>query len=322
MKKLLGILLAVLMLAGCSWVKPTENNYAPESSLTVWTCLEEAIYGPMVKEFEERTGIWVTVRSGSVSELMADIPDGGCDLIVGCDIAWLEANKDLFQAPELGMEIMRTPRCPVSEKWVTLSLNPVVLVYNPQLVRRNPPTDWDDLLASEWKHQIAFPDPEDSDFSSVVLQILLGQNPKEASARIFSRFADNLDVLALTDAEAYTQVINGSYFLAALPEDMIQRKIADGASLAVVYPKSGVYMSADGGAIPENAENPESAREFLRFLLSSYAQSYNQKYNRRGSVLAELANIPRNTLFPNPEKIGKNLPMVLEQWHRIWRGRV
>ena len=62
----LGILTAVLLLTGCTagGGEAQEASLAPaeEQRLVVYTSHKEEVWQPIVREFEERTGIWVDVR--------------------------------------------------------------------------------------------------------------------------------------------------------------------------------------------------------------------------------------------------------------------
>ena len=67
-------LAAGLTLTGCG---AQENGVPPEfipeegERLVVYTSHKEEVYWPIVKEFEERTGIWVEVVPGGTNELLA-----------------------------------------------------------------------------------------------------------------------------------------------------------------------------------------------------------------------------------------------------------
>lgn len=51
---------------GCSNTATRDTTYSPreDQKLIVYTSHKKEVYGPIVKEFEERTGIWVQVKDG------------------------------------------------------------------------------------------------------------------------------------------------------------------------------------------------------------------------------------------------------------------
>ena len=88
MKRFLMLLLALLLL-GCRAAEDPINGYEPDESerLILYTSHKKEVYEPIVREFEERTGIWVTVVNGGTNELLDEIeahPDDPiCDVMFG-----------------------------------------------------------------------------------------------------------------------------------------------------------------------------------------------------------------------------------------------
>mgnify|MGYP000084379279 CR=1 FL=1 len=73
--KILCLLLAVIIAATSCGTETSDTSvlqYAPkeEDRLVVYTSHKEEVYWPIIKEFEERTGIWVEVVSGGTNELL------------------------------------------------------------------------------------------------------------------------------------------------------------------------------------------------------------------------------------------------------------
>ena len=72
----LGTALALCLgLTACSRQEQTESDFAPEEAerLVIYTSHKAEVWRPIVREFEERTGIWVTVETGGSSELLERI---------------------------------------------------------------------------------------------------------------------------------------------------------------------------------------------------------------------------------------------------------
>ena len=86
----LGIAVAAMSAAGC--VAGESSGQGPEKvseekRLTVYTSHKQEVYAPIIKEFEERTGIWVEVVPGGTTELLERIREegekGSCDVMFG-----------------------------------------------------------------------------------------------------------------------------------------------------------------------------------------------------------------------------------------------
>lgn len=320
MKRLLAVIFLLFLLCGCSTGTEADVfEYAPseEERLTVFTCLDESVYEPLVKEFEERTGIWVQVETGSAPALMERIAKGEtCDLFLGGEADFLEANKALFQTCETEAKLLDW--CPEGKNWVPLSLRPLVIIYNTKLVRQNLPTGWECLLSDAWKGEIAFADPEVSDVSRTVLQALLWQNPHTDPEKILTACAGNLDQLLASTQEVVSQVADGGYCLAVVPEDAALRQIADGAEIAVVYPEKGTYLAADCMAIPKSCTHLENAKAFLEFALSEDAQQHACMIGGRGPVLEELSQLPKEPRYYDAVEAGNTQSSLMETWEKIW----
>ena len=144
MKRLMALLLLTLLLAGCAGQSgQPAPAYAPgeENRLVIYTSHKEEVYAPIVKEFEERTGIWVQLVTGGTTELLERIAAGDtdCDLMFGGGVDSLCAYADCF-APYVSPRMEQVAERYAGDATCTpFSSLPLVLIYNPKLVQRNPP---------------------------------------------------------------------------------------------------------------------------------------------------------------------------------------
>ena len=148
----LKLLLAALLLAGltaCGAEEPETAAYAPAESrrLVIYTAHKEEVYQPIVKEFEQRTGIWVDVVAGGTNELLERIREEAdsprADVMFGGGVESLESCRDCFtpytcaQAEEI-QDQFRDP----DALWTPFSALPVALIYNTKLVREGQVSRW------------------------------------------------------------------------------------------------------------------------------------------------------------------------------------
>ena len=76
----LGIAVAAMSAAGCGAGESSgqgPEKVSEEKRLTVYTSHKQEVYAPIIKEFEERTGIWVEVVPGGTTELLERIREEG-----------------------------------------------------------------------------------------------------------------------------------------------------------------------------------------------------------------------------------------------------
>ena len=178
-RRVLAVLLT-LLLAGCAAQQPPEEDFAPpeEERLVLYTSHKEEVYWPIVKEFEERTGIWVEVVTGGTNELLdqirAEADNPRADVMFGGGVESLSACAGYFTPYQCAgaEEIDGQFRAP-GDLWTPFSALPVVLICNTKLLPPGAVSGWADLLRPEYRGRIAFADPAVSGSSYTALLTLL-----------------------------------------------------------------------------------------------------------------------------------------------------
>lgn len=294
--KILALFLAATVLLGsCGSKSAVEYPFSPEEDkrLVIYTSHKPEIYGPIIKEFEERTGIWVQVVDGGTSELLERIESEKdaplADLMFGGGIESLMACSDCFepyacsQLSQIGASLI-----PESHLWTPFSVLPMVIVYNKKLVAENEVTDWRDLLLEQWRGRIAFADPNTSGSSYTAIMTMiqcLGRDEPD----ITERFADNLqNKLLPKSGDVIEAVENGSLYLGITLEEIALKRMAEGADIAIVYPREGTSAVPDGSAILKNAAHAANAGLFLDFVSSREVQQMITDKHFRRSVRTDV----------------------------------
>lgn len=279
MKRLLCLaLMALLLLSGCAQGTDV-SAFAPgeEERLVIYTSHKEEVYGPIIKEFQQRTGIWVEVVTGGSGELLERIAmeaEGGqpaCDLMFGGGVESLAAYEDCFEpcTPE-GVENLRGVGLSEEGLWTPFSSLPLVLIYNTRLVSEGELTGWADLLDPRWKGRIAFADPTVSG-SSYTAALTLFSCIEGDDWDILAALVDNLDGGALPDSgDVVESVRSGSRYIGVTLEETALKQRSP--ELGIVYPTEGTSAVPDGCALIKGAKHAENARAFLDFVLGRDVQ--------------------------------------------------
>lgn len=294
MKKPFLFLFLLLLLTGCGGETPQSLSCTPpeENRLVVYTSHKEEVYTPIIREFEERTGIWVEVVSGGTNELLQRIEKERsspvADVMFGGGVESLESYRDCFspyicrEAGDLSESFQAETSC-----WTPFSALPVVLVYNTKLVSPDSLTCWKDLEDPRFRGRIAFADPQvsGSSYTALVTRLLAGGQSESAISDLCACLAGNqLD----SSGAVLTAVASGRSLVGITLEDTALQHIAQGEDLALVYPADGTSCVPDGSAILRGAPHEENARRFLDFTVSRDVQALVGQQFRRRTVRTDI----------------------------------
>ena len=294
MKKwILFPLLAALFLSACQKTERT-TEYTPDESmrLTIYTSHKEEVYMPIVREFEERTGIWVDVITGGTNELLERIESQQdnveADVMFGGGVESLKAYEHCFSPYVVGSSgSIREPHQAEDAVWTPFSALPVVLIYNTKLVSPDKITGWSSLSDPIFRGRIAFADPaiSGSSFTALATQILAGKSMDKTLATL----AENLQGKILSSSgDVLYAVADGSYLVGITLEETALKYIAAGADLAMVYPEEGTSCVPDASAIVKGAPHSENAKKFLDFTVSYEVQQMLSESSYRRPVRSDI----------------------------------
>ena len=294
MKKwILFPLLAALFLSACQKTERT-TEYTPDESmrLTIYTSHKEEVYMPIVREFEERTGIWVDVITGGTNELLERIESQQdnveADVMFGGGVESLKAYEHCFSPYVVGSsDSIREPHQAEDAVWTPFSALPVVLIYNTKLVSPDKITGWSSLSDPIFRGRIAFADPaiSGSSFTALATQILAGKSMDKTLATL----AENLQGKTLSSSgDVLNAVADGSYLVGITLEETALKYIAAGADLAMVYPEEGTSCVPDASAIVKGAPHSENAKKFLDFTVSYEVQQMLSESSYRRPVRSDI----------------------------------
>ena len=311
-RRTLSVLLTLALLAGlngcAAQVRPSSPGYAPDESrrLVVYTSHKEEVWWPIVKEFEERTGIWVDVVYGATSELLERLSQEEksprADVMFGGGAESLETYRDCFTPYTCdGTEHVPARFRSPDDLWTPFSALPVVLIYNTKLVEPGQIARWSDLLSPALKGRIAFTDPSvsGSSFTGLLTMLYALDGDRDDAIR---RFAENLDGVQLDDSGGVlTAVAQGDALAGVTLEESALKRMAEGLDIAMVYPEDGTSCVPDGSALVRGAPHPDNARLFLDFTVSFEVQEMLVSQFSRRSVrddVEPLADLPALDRIP------------------------
>lgn len=286
---------------------PGTDMTRPEADLVIYTTQEEAVYEPVIKEFEERTDLLVRIETGSTEELLSFLGEleekdgadrehpqnGDWDVVFGAGIETLEQMKmywEPYESPEAAY-ITETFRCE-DYRWTSFSALPLVIMYNTNVVTyRELPVGWMSLLEPRWKGRVAFADPSRLDLYSSALVTAVQTCGRDG--KYLERLMENINYSTLDSLQDVNAgILDGRYSVGVTMEESAQALRSDGADVDYIYPEEGTTALPDGTAIFAGCDHPEAARRFLDFTVSQDTQRILVSNLNRRSVRADVPPLP------------------------------
>ncbi|CAH0117884.1 MULTISPECIES: ABC transporter substrate-binding protein [unclassified Paenibacillus] len=304
MSGVIALLIIALALAGCGGSGGAGSNEAGGESgsgeaakskgkITIYSPNAAEVNNPIVKEFQDRTGIEVQLISGGTGELLKRVqaeeanPLGDVFWAGGADS--LEAYKQYFEPYKTSeFDNLQPEQIGSSQHWTPFAALPMVIMYNKELVKEDEvPKSWMDLLDAKWKGKIAFVDPAKSGSSYTQLVTMLTAFGKDGDQgwNYVKKFVENIDGKLLSSSGmVYKGVADKEFPVGVTLEEAALRYVEGGAPVGIMYPEEGTSAVPDGAAIIKGAKNMEEAKQFIDFLVGKDVQSLIQKEFKRRSV--------------------------------------
>ena len=271
------VLVASCLVAGC------RNQGAPAKPVVViYTALDQIYSEPILKRFEERTGVEVRAlydaeaakTTGLVNRLIArrKLPD--------CDVFW---NNEIIQTVRLAQmglfEPYQSPqaqRIPAQfrdehHRWTGFAARLRVLIYNTRLVSNaDRPRSVKDLIDPRWRGRTGVARP----FFGTTLTHMVWLD-QHWGADAFASFCRSLkqNEVALTSGNAAVRdlVAAGELAFGLTDTDDAHGAMLDGKPVAVAIPDrdGGVVLIPNTVALVANCPHPVQGRKLIDFLLSA-----------------------------------------------------
>lgn len=292
-------LCSVGFISGCGEAEdsnPVIEQIDEENRLVVYTSHKEEIYAPIVKEFEDRTGIWVDVEYYGTTEFLEKIRSNygsfTCDVVFGGGIESYNAYTDYFIPYKAeGRDNFKYADASKDDYWTPFSELPAVIIYNDKLVsEEQAPTGWNDLLDEHWKGNIAFANPNNSGSSITILSTLV-QIMKGPNKDAIEKFAGQLDGNVLESSQTVTELVaKGTYAIGLTLEENALKAQSEGKDIAIVYPVEGTSAVPDAAAIVNGARHVKNAQLFLDFISGQDVQRILTENMYRRTVRTDVEN--------------------------------
>lgn len=287
----LAVAVAVVSLiaAGCGSDSPDDADKGGQGSekLTVYSGRNEALVGPLLKQFTEDTGIEIAVRYADSASLAAQLVEEGsrspADVFLSQDagaLGSLSKRGLLAKAPPEAVAAVDARYRSKDGTWVGVSGRARVIVYNPTKVpEAEVPTSVFDLTDPKWKGRIAVA-PTNASFQSFVtaMRLQAGEDRTREWLRGLKAneprtFPGNLPVVEAVDKGDVDLGLVNHYYLYERGKAIGQDKVV-AKNAFTINGDPGALINVAGVGILKTSKAPGSAATFVKYLLAKDAQTY------------------------------------------------
>ena len=278
MRRFFALLAAIAMVAAAC-------SSSDDATLTVYSGRSEELIQPLIDQFEEDTGISVTVRYAGSADLAATILEEGssspADVFLAQDPASLGSVALANLLRPLPEETIATVPDRFSDPdglWVGVSGRARVVVYDSGVVSESElPETEDGFTQSAWRGRVGIAPTNGSFLAFVAAKILLdGSDATLAwlegmAANESPTFPKNSAIVtAVNDGQVDTGLVNHYYLLRALAED----PDVPGRNSFFDVATAGSIVMPSGAGILASSEQTDAAERFIEFLLADASQRY------------------------------------------------
>ncbi|WP_284974797.1 iron ABC transporter substrate-binding protein [Arthrobacter sp. efr-133-TYG-104] len=276
-----------LGLAACgSASTPAASGSAGSVSgaITVYNAQHDTLAKEWVDEFTKETGVKVTVRQGSDTEMSNQIVQEGA--ASPADVFLTENSPAMAQVENAGLfadvdksTLDQVPAefRPSTGKWTGIAARSAVLVYDKNKISADKlPKSMLDLANPEWKGRWAA-SPSGADFQAIVAALLQlkGQDATQAwlkgmkdNAKIYK--GNSTAMKAVNAGEVDSALIYHYYYYGD------QAQTGENSNKVTPYffknQDPGAFLSLSGGGVLKSAKNATAAQAFLKFITGKKGQ--------------------------------------------------
>ena len=287
--------LLTLTLFGCSTgsqTMPTTDSATPSSAtsaalageITVYNAQHEELTQAWADAFHAKTGVTVTLRNGSDSELANQLAQEGSGS--PADVFLTENSPAMTSVEKAGLfanvdaaTLERVPADyrPATGKWTGIAARSTVFAYNPSKISEaDLPKSLLDLAEPSWKGRWAA-SPGGADFQAIVSALLQLKGRAETEKWLagmkanFTAYQGNSTVMKAVNAGQIPGGVIYHYYW-FIDQDGTKENSTNTKLHYFGNQDPGAFVSVSGGGVMSASRNPTAAQAFLSFITGQEGQ--------------------------------------------------
>ncbi|AVF33957.1 iron ABC transporter substrate-binding protein [Rahnella sikkimica] len=257
---------------------------AADEGIVIYNAQHENLVQSWVDGFTKDTGIKVTLRNGSDSELGNQLVQEGSAspadvfLTENSPAMVLVDNAKLFAPLDSATQQQVAPAYrPEHGRWIGIAARTTVFVYNPEKISEAQlPKSLMDLAKPEWKGRWAA-SPSGADFQAIVSALLALKGEKatlewlKAMKNNFTAYKGNSTVMKAVNAGQIDGGIIYHYY-----RFVDQAKTGENSKNTQLYyfkhKDPGAFVSISGGGVLASSKHQKEAQEFVKWITGKQGQ--------------------------------------------------
>jgi iron(III) transport system substrate-binding protein len=277
-RRALGLVAAVAALL------PMSACGGSDPDLVVYSGRSEPLFKPILEEFNEQTGLKVSVRFADTTDLAATLIEEGdkprADVFVGQDAGALaRLDERRLLAPYRSRALDAVPpryRSP-DATWTGLSARARVLIVNTEeLGPAERPRSIFELTEPKWRGKVAAPNTTNASWIGFVSALRLTEGEERARDWLEGMKRNDLAVLG-SHTDVRNAVGSGEFAVGLVNHYYVELERREGTPVEAVFTDQqagglGTVINTASGGIVRNAPHPANARRLMDFLLSEKIQ--------------------------------------------------
>ncbi|WP_435262508.1 Fe(3+) ABC transporter substrate-binding protein [Tenacibaculum sp. nBUS_03] len=297
MKNILSLIMFVFLFTACKKENKKQEE-KKQQEVNVYTHRHYKADQELFAQFENETGIKVNVVNAKADELIQKMTVEGeqspADVLITVDAGRLVRAKDkgLLQSAtsEFLENTIPSHLKDADNNWFALTKRARVMVYNPEKVKVEELSTYEDLTNEKWNKRVLIRSSGNIYNQSLLASIIanIGEEKAEEWAKgIVKNMSrspkgnDRDQVKAVVAGEGDVAIVN-TYYIGKLLNSKDPEEVKAGKGIKIFFPNQegrGTHINVSGAGIARYAPNKENAIKFIEFLASEKAQQVFAKAN-------------------------------------------
>lgn len=294
-KRLTAIICTILL---------TSLTHADAGEVNLYSARKEKLIKPILKNFEQETGIKVNLVTGKADQLLKRLTTEGeytkADLLITVDAGRLQRAKDagVFQAIDSPILNKRVPASlrDKDKQWYGLSARSRVIVYNKSRVNPNMLSTYEDLASPKWRGRICIRSSNNIYNQSLLASIIAHHDKDYAltwAKAVVANMArppkgnDRAQMTAVAVGECDIAVVN-TYYYGGWQKSKDPRERAYAKKVKLFYPNQkdrGIHINVSGVGVTKHAKNKANAIKLLEYLTNNESQKFYANVNHEYPIV-------------------------------------